>query len=63
MEIYNESLKDLLTLQPLEIKQSKEGVFVPCLEEVEVKNADDVRRVRVTYIYFVCFKKLLFLFL
>eukprot|EP00795_Rhopilema_esculentum_P001813 gene1813-16303_t len=45
MEIYNESLKDLLTLQPLEIKQSKEGVFVPCLEEVEVKNADDVRRV------------------
>ena len=48
MEIYNETLKDLLgnsNAATLEIKQSKEGVFVPGLREVEVKNVDDVNDV------------------
>lgn len=49
MEIYNESLRDLLssttTLQTLDIKQSKEGVFIPNLNEIDVSNKDDVNKV------------------
>ena len=49
LEIYNESIRDLLGSNPvnsLEIKQGKEGVHVPGLEEVEVENVEDVHRVR-----------------
>ena len=48
MEIYNETLKDLLNVSsatPLDIKQGKDCVYVPGLQEIEVKNVDDVNSV------------------
>ncbi len=49
MEIYNESLRDLLATKnhegSLDIKQSKDVVFVPGLNEVEVTNASEVNNV------------------
>eukprot|EP00112_Aurelia_sp_Birch-Aquarium-sp1_P022068 Seg61.8 transcript_id=Seg61.8/GoldUCD/mRNA.D3Y31 product="Kinesin-like protein KIFC3" protein_id=Seg61.8/GoldUCD/D3Y31 len=48
LEIYNESIRDLLGANPvnsLDIKQGKEGVHVPGLEEVHVENVEDVHRV------------------
>jgi len=48
MEIYNESLRDLLSSEtntPLEIKQGKDGVYVPDLQEIVVKNVEDVNKV------------------
>ena len=48
MEIYNEMLRDLLSENPsakLEIKQGKEGLFVPGLSEVQVTTAEDVNEV------------------
>ena len=53
MEIYNESLKDLLNAQtnaPLEIKQGQDGVFVPGLKEIKVNNVDDVDEVRINFL-------------
>ena len=49
MEIYNEMLRDLLGQDPsakLDIKQGREGLFVPGLVEVEVSNVDEVNEVR-----------------
>ena len=49
MEIYNETLRDLLSSEtntPLEIKQGKEGVYVPELQEIIVNNVEDVNKVR-----------------
>ena len=54
LEIYNESIRDLLGSNPvnsLEIKQGKEGVHVPGLEEVEVENVEDVHRVKLLNFY------------
>eukprot|EP00794_Sanderia_malayensis_P019043 gene19043-20956_t len=47
LEIYNESIRDLLATKglPLDIKQCKEGVHVPGLQEIEVRNVDDVNNV------------------
>ena len=49
MEIYNEMLRDLLGHDPsskLDIKQGREGLFVPGLVEIDVRNVDEVNEVR-----------------
>ena len=48
MEIYNEMLRDLLSDNPsakLDIKQGKEGLYVPGLSEVQVQSVEDVNEV------------------
>ena len=52
MEIYNEALRDLLGSEknaPLEIRQGKAGVYVSGLQEIAVKNVEDVNEVRFSY--------------
>ena len=49
MEICNEMLRDLLGHDPsskLDIKQGREGLFVPGLVEIDVSNVDEVNEVR-----------------
>lgn len=49
MEIYNEMLRDLLSEDPtakLDIKQGKDGLFVPGLQEVAVANLQELNEVR-----------------
>ena len=48
VEIYNEMLRDLLSVEPttkLTIKQGKEGNYVPDLTHVKVNNVKDVNEV------------------
>lgn len=49
VEIYNETVRDLLSLnhtEKLEIKQGPEGVYVPGLTQVEVSCLEEVNEVR-----------------
>ena len=50
MEIYNEMLRDLLSSDPtikLSIKQNKDGVHVPGLTSIQVKNVHNVNEVNI----------------
>lgn len=50
LEVYNESVRDLLSEevnQKLEVKQGPSGVYVPGLTEVTVTNMSDVQLVSV----------------
>ena len=49
IEIYNEMIRDLLGDDPstkLEIKQGRDGLFVPGLTEIEVNDAEELNEVR-----------------
>lgn len=48
IEIYNEMLRDLLGDDPsakLEIKQGRDGLFVPGLTEIQVNDVDELNEV------------------
>ena len=50
MEIYNEMLRDLLGDDPstkLEVKQGKDGLFVPGLTEIQVDDVQELNEVRI----------------
>ena len=55
IEIYNEMIRDLLGDDPtakLEVKQGKEGLYVPGLTEIQVKNVQELNEVRIILEYF-----------
>lgn len=48
IEIYNEMIRDLLGDNPsakLEVKQGKEGLYVPGLTEIQVKDVQELNEV------------------
>lgn len=49
IEIYNEMIRDLLGHDPsikLEVKQGRDGLFVPGLTEIQVGDVDELNEVR-----------------
>lgn len=51
IEIYNEMIRDLLGDNPsakLEVKQGKEGLYVPGLTEIQVKDVQELNEVWLT---------------
>lgn len=49
IEIYNEMIRDLLDHDPsikLEVKQGRDGLFVPGLTEIQVGDVDELNEVR-----------------
>ena len=60
IEIYNEMLRDLLGDDPtakLDIKQGREGLFVPGLTEIQVNDVDELNEVgiQVNFPYLLIF--------
>ena len=52
IEIYNEMIRDLLgddRSAKLEVKQGKDGLFVPGLTEIQVNNVDELNEVCIIY--------------
>ena len=46
IEIYNETIQDLLTsdARPLELRTAGNKVSIPNLKEVEIRNLDDIKK-------------------
>lgn len=50
IEIYNEMIRDLLGDDPsakLEIKQGRDGLFVPGLSEIQVNDVEELNEVKI----------------
>ncbi len=55
LEIYNECVRDLLSTDPtqkLDIKQGPDGVYVPGLTQVAISQLDEVNEVNIVHIQY-----------